>query len=276
MKTIELNDGHHIPALGFGTYTLKGSEGLKALTSAINNGYRLIDTAYNYENEGTVGQAIKKASVNRSELYITSKLPGRYHQRKNARIAIEESLYRADLTYFDLYLIHWPNPLENNYVEAWETLLTAQKDGLIKSVGVSNFLPEHIDNIYRATGIYPAVNQIELHPYFNQQDVLAYHQKHQIVIEAWSPFGRASSVLNDQTLVSLAEKYGKTVNQIILRWSIQQGIIPIPKATSDQHQKENIDIFNFSITPEDIVIINSLTKPDGRLANQDPAIYQEF
>lgn len=272
----KLNDGQIIPEIGFGTYQLNGNKGSQSIVSAINNGYRMLDTAYNYENEGAVGEAINRTSIPRTELTVTSKLPGRYYKKDQAIATIQESLYRTHLDYFDLYLLHWPNPKRDMYVEAWDALIEAQKFGLVKSIGVCNFLPEHLDRLERETGVIPAINQIELHPYFNQEEMRNYDSKHGIVTMDWSPLGRASSVLNNPLLMELSEKYDKSVGQIILRWEHQIDTLPIPKSSNPNRQKENIDIFDFEISDDDIKKINSLTKVDGRNKNQDPAEYEEF
>lgn len=183
---VTLNDGIRIPMIGLGTAKVKGSDGVRAITSALDGGYRLIDTAYNYENEGTVGAAIRRSSVKREDLRISSKLPGRYHSYQEAVTAIQESLYRANLDYYDLYLIHWPNPKQDQYVEAWQALIDAKKWGLIHSIGVSNFLPEHLKRLEEETGVLPSINQIELHPFFNQEEQRKWHEQHGIVTESWS------------------------------------------------------------------------------------------
>ena len=276
MEKLNLNDGHIIPVVGFGTYKLNGTQGVHAIVNALNNGYRVLDTAYNYENEGTVGKAISQSHVARDQVIVTSKLPGRYHDYDSAMIAIQESIYRLNVDYIDLYLIHWPNPKQGKFVEAWTALIDAQKAGLLKSIGVCNFLPEHIDTLEQETGVLPAINQIELHPYFNQQDVIDYHREKGIVIQAWSPIGRASNVINDETIATIAEKDNKSIPQVILKWHVQNGIVPIPKATSNQRQLENINIFDFSLDDEEMVKINNLTREDGRRKDQNPAIYEEF
>ncbi|WP_341785481.1 aldo/keto reductase [Staphylococcus arlettae] len=276
MEKLNLNDGHIIPVVDFGTYKLNGTQGVHAIVNALNNGYRVLDTAYNYENEGTVGKAISQSHVARDQVIVTSKLPGRYHDYDSAMIAIQESIYRLNVDYIDLYLIHWPNPKQGKFVEAWTALIDAQKAGLLKSIGVCNFLPEHIDTLEQETGVLPAINQIELHPYFNQQDVIDYHREKGIVIQAWSPIGRASNVINDETIATIAEKYNKSIPQVILKWHVQNGIVPIPKATSNQRQLENINIFDFSLDDEEMVKINNLTREDGRRKDQNPAIYEEF
>ncbi|MGR9050607.1 aldo/keto reductase [Halobacillus faecis] len=273
---IQLNDGLTIPALGFGTYRLNGNHGASAIQSAIDTGYRLIDTAYNYENEATVGEGIRRSSIPRNELRITSKLPGRYHEYDKAVTAIQESLFRAQLDYYDLYLIHWPNPKEDGYVEAWQALIDAQKWGLIRSIGVCNFLPEHLDRLEQETGIKPSMNQVELHPFFNQEEQRAYHQEKQIQTQSWSPLARVQNILDNEVIQSVADHYDKTIAQVILRWHYQLGSVAIPKSSSPHRQKENLSIFDFSLTQEDMNQIHQLTQPDGRMNDQDPATYQEF
>ncbi|MEK6455465.1 aldo/keto reductase [Caldifermentibacillus hisashii] len=273
---ITLNDGLTLPVIGLGTYKLKGNMGVNAITSAINIGYRLIDSAYNYENEGTVGEAVRRSSVPRQDLLITSKLPGRYQSYELAITAIQESLYRAHLDYYDLYLIHWPNPKQDKYVEAWQALIDAKKWGFIRSIGVCNFLPEHLERLEKETGVKPSINQIELHPFFNQEQQRKYHQEHHIITESWSPLGRANAVLENETIKEIANRHQKTVSQIILRWHYQLGAISIPKSASPERQLENFSIFDFSLDESEMQMINGLTRPDGRLQNQDPAIYEEF
>ncbi|PTI82737.1 2,5-diketo-D-gluconic acid reductase [Staphylococcus xylosus] len=276
MQNLDMIDGKIIPRIGFGTYKLNGASGMHAIVSALNQGYRLLDTAYNYENEGTVGKAINQSHVSRDQIVVTSKLPGRYQDYNAAMIAIQESIYRLNVEYIDLYLIHWPNPRHGKFVEAWQAMIDARNTGLIKSIGVCNFLPEHIETLEQETGVLPSVNQIELHPYFNQQDMIRYHNEKGIITQAWSPLGRASEVINDKDIEEIAEKYDKTIPQIILRWHIQNGVVPIPKATSIARQIQNKEVFDFTLEHDDIEKINNLTQKDGRLKGQDPAVYEEF
>ncbi|CAI9394999.1 2,5-diketo-D-gluconic acid reductase B [Bacillus sp. T2.9-1] len=273
---ITLNDGLVIPAIGFGTYDLRGASGVQAMTTAIDMGYRLLDSAFNYENEGAVGEAVRRSAVSRDQLFLTSKLPGRHHQYDKAIYTIQESLYRTKLDYYDLFLIHWPNPKTDLYVEAWQALIDAKKWGLIRSIGVCNFLPEHLDRLKKETGVLPSINQVELHPFFSQKEQLAYDKENGIVTESWSPLGRANNVLENETIQQIAKAHGKTISQVILRWHTQLGALPIPKSSSPQRQKENLEIFDFQLTEEQMQQISGLTRVDGRIADQDPAVYEEF
>ncbi|RYM02191.1 aldo/keto reductase [Sporolactobacillus sp. THM7-7] len=273
---ITLNDGLTVPAIGFGTYKLNGAAGVNAMVSAIDAGYRLLDSAFNYENEGALGEAVRRSSVPREKLRITSKLPGRHHTYDEALATIQESLFRARLDYYDLYLIHWPNPSKDLYVEAWQALIDAKKWGLIRSIGVCNFLPEHLNRIIQETGITPSINQVELHPYFSQEEQRAWDKEHRIVTESWSPLARANQLLQDATIQKIAEAHQKSIPQIILRWHIQLGALPLPKASSPKRQLENLSVFDFSLTDEEMQIIAGLSRPDGRTFDQDPAKYEEF
>ncbi len=272
----ELSDGFQIPKIGFGTYSLNGSYGTRVIEQALNVGYRLLDTAFNYENEGAVGRAIKNSSVPRDQITVASKLPGRHHRYQEAMVTIEESVARLNLDYIDLYLIHWPNPIQDQYVEAWQALIDAQKSGLIRSIGVSNFLPEHIERLEKETGVLPVINQIELHPHFNQATQRNYNASKDIITEAWSPLGRATEILKHPVLKEIAVRYGKSIPQIILRWQLQLGVLPIPKASHIARQKNNLAVVDFELRSEDMMLIASLDKETGRLQQQDPAVYEEF
>lgn len=276
MEHYLLLDGFKVPKVGFGTDKMKGAQGARRIEMALNNGYRLLDTAFNYENEGTVGRAIRNSSVPRDQITIASKLPGRHHAYRAALDTIEESVLRTGLDYIDLYLIHWPNPNQELYLEAWQALIDAQKTGLVRSIGVSNFLPEHIDRLEKETGVLPVINQIELHPYFNQAEQRAYNASKNIVTQAWSPLGRDNASTKEDAILEIAEKYGKSPAQVVLRWDIEQNVLPIPKSTNAARQAENLAIFDFELTTDEIDRINQITKPDGRNKGQDPAVYEEF
>lgn len=273
---ITMNDGHQVPALGLGTYQIRGGEGLDQVLTAIQDGYRLLDTSTNYDSEGIVGEAIRRSGLPRSDFFVTTKLPGKYHHYADALMMIQESLFRMGLDYFDLYLIHWPLPKRGLYVEAWKAMITAKTMGLIRSIGVSNFEPEHLDKIIEETGVTPAVNQIEIHPYWVQERMVRANKERGIITEAWSPLGRGNDALKESTITELGEKYGKTPAQIILRWHAQREIIPIPKSRNLQHQRENLAIFDFELTKVEIERINRLEKVDGRIDDQDPNEYEEF
>lgn len=273
---ITLNDGLSIPAIGLGTYKMNGNAGVRSIISAIDNGYRLLDSAYNYENEGTVGEAVRKTGVQRQDLIITSKLPGRYHQYDLAVQTIQESLYRANLDYYDLYLIHWPNPKQDVYVEAWQALIDARRWGLVRSIGTSNFLPEHIERLEKETGVKPSVNQIELHPFFNQKEQRKWHEENDVQTQSWSPLARVNNVLDNDILTAIASRHNKSVSQVILRWHYQLGSVAIPRSTSPVRQRENLAIFDFELSQEEMNKIGELSRPDGRMKNQDPAEYEEF
>ncbi|WP_273851951.1 aldo/keto reductase [Guptibacillus spartinae] len=273
---ITLNDGLTLPAIGFGTYKLNGNNGATGITSAIDVGYRLIDTAYNYENEGTVGEAIRRSTIPRNELRVTSKLPGRYQEYDKAVTAIQESLYRANLDYYDLYLIHWPNPKQGHFVEAWQALIDAKKWGLIRSIGVCNFLPEHLEQLENETSVKPSINQIELHPFFNQEEQRRYHERNNIQTESWSPLARVNDILENETIAQIAKQHNKSASQVILRWHYQLGSIPIPKSASPERQRENLSIFDFHLNETEMGMMAELTRPNGRINDQDPATYEEF
>lgn len=278
MKTEDfyLLDGYKLPRIGFGTYKLNGLSGTRVIEQAIETGYRLIDSAFNYENEGAVGQAIRNSSVPRTQLTVTSKLPGRHQQYHEALETIQESVLRTGLDYIDLYLIHWPNPKEDLYVEAWQALIDAKRWGWVRSIGVCNFLPEHIDRLEKETNELPVVNQIELHPYFNQATQREFDTSKKIITQAWSPLGRASEILTNPVIGDIAKHHQKSIPQIILRWQVQLGVLPIPKASHLSRQEQNLHVFDFELTSEEMSIVAALTQPNGRLKNQDPAVYQEF
>lgn len=271
-----LNDRHQLPAIGFGTYPLGGPAGVDSLVGALQRGYRLIDSAVNYENEGAVGQAVRRSGVPREEIVVTSKLPGRHHEYAAAITCVHESLYRMQLDHLDLYLIHWPNPSVGRYVEAWQALVDLQRDGLVRSIGVSNFLPEHLSRIIAATGVTPAVNQVELHPYFPQGRQREVNAELGIRTECWSPLGQAGEVMHDPVVAGIADAHGRTPAQVILRWHVQLGAVPLPKAASAGRQLENLSVFDFELDAGQLAAITALGRPAGRLSGADPATHEEF
>lgn len=276
IPTHTLNDGHQLPALGFGTYPLRGPAGVDALVSALHLGYRLIDSAVNYENEGTVGEAVRRAGVPREEIIVTSKLPGRHHEYAAATTCVYESLYRLGLDHIDLYLIHWPNPGVGRYIEAWQALVDLQRDGVLRSIGTSNFLPEHLNRIIADTGVTPAVNQVELHPYFPQSGQRAVHDQLGIRTESWGPLGQAGQLLHESVITGIAQDVDRSPAQIVLRWHLQLGAVPLPKAASPARQAENLAVLDFELDADQLAAIGTLARPDGRLGDSDPATHEEF
>lgn len=275
IPTHRLNDGYDLPAIGFGTYPLRGQSGVDAIVSALRVGYRLIDSAVNYENEGAVGEAIRRSGVPREEITITSKLPGRHHGYAQAVACAQESAYRLGVERIDLFLIHWPNPITDKYAEAWQALVDLRQGGLLRSIGVSNFLPEHLSRIIAETGVTPAVNQVELHPRFVQHDQRRVHAELGVVTESWSPLGRASA-LDDPAIATIAEQTGRTPGQVVLRWQLQLGCVPLPKAASPGRQAENLAIFDFELDAAQMAAISGMTAEDGRLFGAHPASHEEM
>lgn len=278
-RKYDLNDGSTLPEIGLGTVNIRGAKGVNSIVTAIEeNGYRLIDTSTNYNNEGVVGEAIRRADVPREQLIISSKLPGSAHDYDKAITMIQESLYRIGIDYFDKYLIHWPLPKQEKYVEAWQALIDAQKFGLIKTIGVSNFLAEHLERLIEETGVTPATNQIERHPYFNNKELVETNKNHGILTEAWSPFGRKiNDVLENPVIKEIADKYAKSPAQVIIRWNVQNGVLVIPKSDSKAHQWENLDVYGFELTQEDLEAIDALDKGEpGRVEDQHPNEYEEY
>lgn len=276
IPSLKANDGLTLPAIGFGTYKLSGEAGVAAMVSAIHNGYRLLDSAVSYGNETEVGEAVRQSGVARAELRVASKLPGRHHRYAEAIATVEGSLRRARLDYFDLYLIHWPNPNQGLYVEAWEALIQCRERGLTRSIGVCNFLPEHLDRLTRESGVTPSVNQIELHPYFPQESQRRADRERGVLTQAWSPLARGNELFHEEAIVRIAAQLGRTVAQVILRWHVQLGAQPLPKAASPDRQVENLSLFDFALSAEDVATISALARPDGRIRGQDPARYEEF
>ena len=248
---ITLNDGNTIPQLGFGVWQVPNDEVTEAVKTAIASGYRSIDTAQGYDNEEGVGKAIREGGVSRDELFITSKLRTKDQPYDKAIASFEASLKRLGLDYLDMFLIHWPVPAHNTYPEAWKAFVKLQQDGKIRSIGVSNFLPEHLTRVINDTGVTPAVNQIEVHPEYQQLDVRDFHKQHGIQIESYSPLG-SGAVLDNPVIKEVADKYGKSPAQAILRWHLHQGLIVIPKSTHAERIKANIDVFDFDLDEDDL------------------------
>jgi len=274
MKELTLNDGNIIPIIGFGTYLATEQEGIETLQNALKNGYCLIDTAAMYHNEVSVGKAIKSSGINREDIFITTKLWRDNLSYKHTKTAFNTSLEKLGLDYIDLYLIHWPantknyNDWKSANANAWRAMEELQSEGKIKSIGVSNFWQEHLDALMQTANVMPAINQIEFHPGYWQPEVTNYCKKLGIEVESWSPLARGR-VFENAVLKNLAKKYGKSVSQICLRWVIQHDVVVIPKSTTPERIKENINIFDFVISDGDMAKINELPEMgfSGELPN---------
>ncbi|MBZ9960747.1 MULTISPECIES: aldo/keto reductase [unclassified Mesorhizobium] len=263
-EQISLNDGSTIPRLGLGVWQVDPAITAKVVGWGIKAGYRLIDTAEGYQNEKGVGEAIRGAGVPRGELFITSKLRNGAHQRDAALRAFEDTMDKLGIEQIDLFLIHWPVPSQDKYVEAWQTLVELQKAGRIKSVGVSNFNRDHLERIIGETGVTPAVNQIELHPRFQQREIREFHARHNIHTESWSPLG-SGRLLGDATIAGIAAKHGKSAAQTMIRWHLQEGLIVIPKSVHQDRISANFDVFDFELDAQDLKAIRGMDSADGRV-----------
>jgi len=269
MHQISLNDGTLIPQLGLGVWQVDQGVTAQVVGWAIDAGYRLIDTAQGYANEEGVGEAIRAASVPRAELYITSKLRNAAHKRDAALKAFDQTMSKLGLDQLDLFLIHWPLPGQDNYVEAWKTLIELKDSGRTKSIGVSNFNQDHLERIIGETGVVPVVNQIELHPRFQQRDKREFHAEQGIRIESWSPLG-SGRLLGDPIIQGIAAKHDKSAAQVIIRWHLQHGLIVIPKSVHKDRISDNFDVFGFELDADDLRQIDAMDSASGRVG-PDPA-----
>jgi 2,5-diketo-D-gluconate reductase A len=269
IPTIGLNDGHTIPQLGFGVFQIPPPETAAATAKALEIGYRHIDTAEMYRNEKGVGQAVASSGLDRSEVFVTSKLNNGFHRPDDARSAFDDTLGELGFDYVDLFLIHWPLPTlyDGDFVSTWEVLIEFRRAGRARSIGVSNFQPHHIDRLRSETEIVPAVNQIEVHPYLTQDDVREYDSSHQIATEAWSPIAQGK-VLDDPAVGAIATRMGKTPAQVVLRWHIQRGDIVFPKSVTPSRMQENFEIFDFELGAGDVTAITALDR--GQRTGPDP------
>ncbi len=269
IPSLLLNDGHRIPQFGLGVWQTPADQTAQVVRAALDLGYRHIDTAAIYENETGVGQAIAESGLARDTLFITTKLWNADQGHDRALKALDTSLDKLGLDYVDLYLIHWPCPSKGLFVESWQALVQARKDGKVRSIGVSNFRAQDIDQIVEATGVTPAVNQIELHPLLQQTELRAYAAAHGIITESWSPLAQGGEVLADPTLQAIAAKHGKSVAQVILRWHIQLGLVVFPKSVTPSRIAENAAIFDFALDDADIAQIGTLNA--GQRLGPDPS-----
>jgi 2,5-diketo-D-gluconate reductase A len=269
MQSITLNNGLAMPQLGFGVWQVPDDGAFTAVTEALQVGYRSVDTARHYENERGVGRAIRESGVPREDVFLTTKLGNDEHGYDSALRGFDAALERLGTDYVDLYLIHWPLPRKDKYVESWRALEKIHADGRAKAIGVSNFTVEILTRLLAETDLVPAVNQIELHPYFQQAELRALHARHGITTEAWSPLGQGQGLLGDPVLERIAEKHDRTPAQVVLRWHLQIGNVAIPKSVTPSRIKENFDVFGFELDAADLAAISALD--DGGRIGPDPA-----
>ena len=273
IPTVSLLDGTDFPELGLGTYTLRGEAGVEAMVAAIRSGYRLLDSAVNYENEEEVGEAVRRSGI-RDELLITTKVPGRDHGFDETVKSAQRSLRRLGVERIDLYLIHWPNPSVDRYVETYRAMLALRDEGQVGSVGVSNFTEDMLARLIEETGVVPVVNQVEMHPYFPQEGLRAFHGAHGIRTESWSPLAKRSELLSEPVVGDVARAHGVSSTQAVLRWHTQLASTPIPKSADPDRQIENADVFGFALTDDEIDAISALAR--GRLWDADPDSHEEM
>ncbi|WP_299518417.1 aldo/keto reductase [uncultured Serinicoccus sp.] len=271
-----LPDGTTLPHVGFGTYPLRGEEGVQAIVSALEAGYRYLDTAVNYENEREVGEALRRSGVPRAEVLVATKIPGRAHARGVAIETLEQSVERLGLEQVDVALVHWPNPSQGRYVEAVQALLECRDRGLVRWVGTSNYTRTHLQEVVDATGEAPVLNQVECHPLFPQADLLEAHQGLGVLTQAWSPLGKRQAQYDAEAVAGPAERLGVSPAQVILRWHLQRGVMPLPKSATPERQRANLDVLDLELTDQEVAAITALGRPDGRLFGGDPETHEEM
>lgn len=268
VPTVTLNTGATMPQLGLGVWQVEPEECIAAVRKALESGYTKIDTAAAYQNEEQVGQAIADSGVPREQLFVTTKLWNDDQGRGRAEAAFEASLQRLGMDYVDLYLIHWPAPAQDRFVETWQVLERLHADGRARAIGVSNFQPAHLQRLFDECEVVPALNQIELHPHLVQDELRAFHREHGIVTEAWSPLASGGDVLGDPSITEIAERHGKNPGQVCLRWSIQLGNVVIPKSVTPERIEGNIDVFDFELSDDEMAAITALDR--GARTGPDP------
>ncbi len=271
MNVITLNNGVRMPQLGFGVWRVADDEAEKAVATALECGYRSIDTAKLYRNEEGVGRALRASGIPREELFVTTKLWNDEHGYDETLRAFDASMGRLGLETLDLYLIHWPVPQQDRYVETWKALEKLYADGRVRAIGVSNFTVDTLERLLAETGVVPALNQIELHPQLAQRELRAFDAERGIATEAWSPLGQGKGLLDLPILAEIGAKYGKTAAQVVLRWHVQLGNVVIPKSVTPSRIKENIEVFDFELSPEDMAAVDGLD--EGRRLGPDPATF---
>ena len=275
IPTVTLNNGVDMPQLGLGTAGPGDEEIRRRVREALAVGYRLLDTAARYGNEVGVGQGIADAAVPRDEVFVTTKLRGSDQGYDSTRKALEDSLRRLDMDYVDLYLIHWPLPRLDKYVESWRAMAEMVAEGKIRAIGVSNFLPEHLDRLAAESSVVPTVNQIELHPWLPQREQRSDDDRRGIVTESWSPLARGGDLLAEPVFAAIGDRYGKTAGQVILRWHVQLGLVPIPKSGNAERLRQNLEVFDFELTEQDLAQIDAVEAAQ-RGSGLDPRTHEEF
>jgi 2,5-diketo-D-gluconate reductase A len=268
VPTIRLNNGVEIPQLGFGVYQVPPEDTADAVSTALEIGYRHIDTAEMYGNEKGVGEAVARSGIDRGEVFVTSKLNNGFHRRDDALRAFDQSLGDLGFEYLDLFLIHWPLPgIDVDYIETWKAMEEIYASGRCRAIGVSNFQAHHLRRLFSQAQVRPAVNQIEVHPYLTQEELRAFDADHEIVTEAWSPIAQGK-VLGDPAIVAIAERLGRTPAQVVLRWHVQRGDVVFPKSVSRQRMQENVELFDFELGTEDMATLTGLDR--GERTGPDP------
>jgi 2,5-diketo-D-gluconate reductase A len=268
--TVQLENGARMPRLGLGTWPLDDAEAETAVATAIASGYRLIDTAFNYGNETGVGRGMRASGVPRDELFVTTKLNKEDHGVDEAQRAFERSATKLGVHVIDLLLIHWPNPQQDRYVDAYRGLIKLLEDGRVRAIGLSNFKPAHVDRVIAETGVIPDVDQIELDPTKTRAQERAYLAEQGIVCESWSPLGGQSDDLrHEPTIARIAEAHGKTPAQVVLRWHMELGLVTVPKSADIQRQRENLALFDWSLTPDEVAAITGLDRGDEGVTDSD-------
>ncbi|MBP1851925.1 aldo/keto reductase [Rhizobium halophytocola] len=261
---LAFHDGHAIPQVGLGVWKTANDEAAAVIRTAIDTGYRHIDTAAAYDNEEGVGEGIRQSGLPRDEIFLTTKLWNTEQGYDQTLKAFDASLKRLGTDYVDLYLIHWPAPSKGLFVDTWRAFIKLQQEGRIRSVGVSNFYPEHLEKIIAETGVTPVINQIELHPDFQQKQARDFHQAHKILTESWSPLGQGK-LMQDAAIQSIARRLGRTPAQVIIRWHIENGLVVIPKSSNPARIAENFDVFGFELSTEDMAALDGLDSPSARM-----------
>jgi 2,5-diketo-D-gluconate reductase A len=268
--TFTLPGGAEMPRIGLGTWPMDNDEAERAVTEAIDAGYRLFDTAENYRNEEGVGGALRASGVPRDQLWVTSKFNREWHGVDLVRDAVEQSLQRLGLDYIDLMLIHWPNPEHGRYVEAWQGLVRLREAGLLRAIGVSNFKPAHLEQIREQVGVMPEVNQVQLNPFITRADARQYHAEHGVITQSWAPLSKGHErLLEEPAVTALAERYGKTPAQVVLRWHLELGLTAVPKSANPQRLRENLNVFDFALVPGEVDAITALDGTGGTPADSD-------